>query len=107
MLPIFKALITAVVLIGTTYGVAGAEGVTSWCGNSCSSSERGTNNIECEDWQRGAAGQTCQAKAICSSFCTAWPTAQNPAIDALAITHEEARRLHGAVIFRRTRPSNR
>jgi hypothetical protein len=105
MLPHLKVLTVVAALIVATIGLAGAQ--TAWCGNSCSSSERGIDNIDCEDWQPGAAGQSCQAKAICSEQCTAWPTAQNPSIDALAITQDEARRLRGAVTFRGPRPSRR
>lgn len=102
--------IATLVIAGTlllTLGHPAASQFSAWCGNACSSTDGGVDNIDC-DWQPGSPGQSCQAKMLCTAAeCTAWATAKAPTIDALQITPAQAKAITGAVTFKGSRPPRR
>jgi hypothetical protein len=79
------------------------DGLVAICGNTCVGEENNGDPL-CH-WAPAAPGQSCKAKGICSpSECTVWWTARAPAVDALATTAAQAKRLPGARTYKGPRP---
>lgn len=76
----FSLTTLSAVIALSSINIVLADGVQAWCGNGCSSDPDA--GIACTDWEPGSSSSSCQAKAICSSECTVWSTA-NKGVDRM------------------------
>lgn len=81
---------------------ANAQAVQAWCGNGCSTDNKGTT---CTNWTAGAgSNQSCQAHALCSTECTTWPTSANATVNIQQLSVQSAKSLRGAKTFQMSKP---